>query len=173
MKRLYSTSIKQVSKQTATGKCAHSITLFDRETRFPKLSQHIPTILDSGDPDPRWPKPSCRQARSPKMICQNWERQAQQLARCDQFAGCLWPAISVSSVDRCQLKMYLHLFQLAWGSSSTGSMAPSSTYKMHQKAIKHDHCESKYLQNTCKALARNQWSRILLVPAPCLTRLTF
>ena len=82
--------------------------------------------------------------------------------------------ISVStSVDRCQLKMCLHLFQLAWGSSSTGSMAPSSTYKMHQKAIKHYHYESKYLQNTCKALARNQWSRILLVPAPCLTRLTF
>lgn len=98
-----------------------------------KISQIIPTILDSGDPDPRWPKPSCRQARSPKMICQNWERQAQQLARCDQFAGCLWPA-----------SVYQHLLtDASWKCVSIffnwpGGLLPQAQWLLHRptKCIK-------------------------------------
>lgn len=64
MKRLYSTSIKQVSKQTATGKCAHSITLFDRGTRFPKLSQLSWTVVIQTQDDPS--------LHADKLVHQRW-----------------------------------------------------------------------------------------------------
>ena len=64
MNRLYSTSIKQVSKQTATGKCAHSITLFDRGTRFPKLSQLSWTVVIQTQDDPS--------LHADKLVHQRW-----------------------------------------------------------------------------------------------------